>query len=38
MALHCLFDVTFEYSRTAVSHLIDAITELYNKDQLVMKQ
>ena len=36
-ALHNLMAVNFDYSRAAVSHLMDAITELYDEDKLVMK-
>ena len=37
-AFHSLMPVSFEYSRAAVSHIMDALTGLYDRDELMMKE
>jgi len=37
-ALHALMAVNFEYSRSVVYHLLDALTALYEQDDLMLKQ
>lgn len=36
--LHCLMQVNVEYCRDAVCHIVNAVTALYDNDELVMKQ
>ena len=38
VAFHSLMQVNFEFSRSAMSHIMDALSELYDRDELMMKQ